>query len=88
MRKAELTETDGESSYRVSVNGKLLGAVTNPESINDYEEATFDIGPVVLEPKDEIKVEFNAVTNGKIPENNETAYSRGRWRGLILAEIQ
>jgi hypothetical protein len=82
-----LTETDGESVYRVSANGKLLGTFTNPETSTDYREVIFDCGVVDLEKKDEIKVEFNAVTNGKIPENDETAYSRGRWRGLILTSI-
>ena len=64
------------------------GEVKNPESSSDYTETVFDLGTVKLEPKDEIKVEFNAVTNGKIPENDETAYSRGRWRGLILTEVR
>lgn len=87
VKLVTLTETDGESEYRVSVNGKLLGEAKNPESETDYKEVTFDLGNVELEPADVIKVEFNAVTNGKIPENDETAYSRGRWRGLILTEI-
>ncbi len=87
VKLVTLTETDGESEYRVSVKGKLLGEAKNPESNSDYTETVFDLGTVALEPNDEIKVEFNAVTNGKIPENDETAYSRGRWRGLILTEI-
>jgi len=82
-----LTEIDGESEYRVSVNGEVLGEVKNPETEEDYSEVTFDLGTIALEPNDVIKVEFNAVTNGKIPENDETAYSRGRWRGLILTEV-
>lgn len=88
VKLVTLTETDGESNYRISVKGKLLGQVTNPESEKDYQETTFDLGAVALEPNDEIRVEFDAVTNGKIPENDETAYSRGRWRGLILTEIK
>ena len=83
-----LTEIDGESEYRVSVNGKLLGKAKNPTGKEDYTEVVFDLGTVALEPKDVIQVEFNAVTNGKIPENDETAYSRGRWRGLILTEVR
>ena len=82
-----LTETDGESEYQVSINGKSLGRFKNPETKNDYEEIKFDCGVIAIEANAEIKVEFNAVTNGKIPENNETAFSRGRWRGLILTEV-
>ena len=82
-----LTETDGESVYRVSANGTLLGTFSNPPTNDDYTEAHFDCGTVLLENKTEIKVEFNAKTNGKIPEGNETAYSRGRWRGLILTLV-
>lgn len=82
-----LTETDGESVYRVSATGNLLGTFTNPETTTDYGEVVFDCGVVELANKDELKVEFNAVTNGKIPENDETAYSRGRWRGLILTSV-
>ncbi|MDG2170922.1 MAG: hypothetical protein P8L44_23690 [Opitutales bacterium] len=83
-----LTETDGESEYRVSVAGKSLGTFKNPETNKDYQEVVFDCGEVELESGAEIKVEFNAVSNGKIPENDETAYSRGRWRGLILTEVR
>lgn len=82
-----LTETDGESVYRVSAKGKLLGTFKNPETSKDYGEVIFDCGVIELANQDELKVEFNAVTNGKIPENDETAYSRGRWRGLILTSV-
>jgi hypothetical protein len=82
-----LTETDGESEYKVSVNGSSLGIFKNPTGHADYEEILFDCGVTDIATDAEIKVEFNAVTNGKIPENDETAYSRGRWRGLILTEI-
>ena len=76
-----LTEIDGESEYQVSMGEKLLGKFKNPANRADYEEMFFDCGIVELENNSEIRVEFNAVTNGKIPENDETAYSRGRWRG-------
>ncbi|MDQ5979848.1 MAG: hypothetical protein QG602_2823, partial [Verrucomicrobiota bacterium] len=79
-----LTETDGESAYRVLVNDRLVGEFKNPATETDYQEATFTMKGVELQPGDKIAVVSNAVTNGRIPEGSTTAYSRGRWRGLVL----
>ena len=38
-----LKEIDGESSYRVIINGKLIKEVQNPETEKDFEEQTFSI---------------------------------------------
>jgi hypothetical protein len=88
MTLVTLSETDGESEYQVQVDGRALGTFRNPPDKEDYQEILFDCGVVELKPKTEIQVAFNAVTNGKIPENDETAYSRGRWRGLVLTEVK
>lgn len=82
-----LTEIHGESEYRVSINGRTLGRYKNPTGKDDYSEIHFDCGSTEIGSNADIKVEFNAVTNGTIPEKNETAFSRGRWRGLVLTEI-
>lgn len=79
-----LVEFDGESDYRVWVNDRLIGEFTNPESETDYHEVYFKMEGVELKRGDVIAVESNAVTNGKIPERDETAWARGRWRGLVL----
>lgn len=79
-----LTEVDGESEYRVLLNEEVIGTFKNPETEVDYAEAYFRIADVSLEAGDVLSVESNAVTNGKIPEGNGTAYSRGRWIGLVL----
>ncbi|WP_158969536.1 hypothetical protein [Paraglaciecola sp. L3A3] len=84
LKLVTLTELDGESEYKVLLNGKVLAEVKNPETNVDYKEATFDIGLVELSKGDEIVIQSNAVTNGKIPEGDITAFSRGRWRGLVL----
>ncbi|MBU3020414.1 hypothetical protein [Aestuariibacter sp. A3R04] len=52
----------------------------------DYQENYFHLGPLTLKPGDIIAVLSKAVTNGKIPEKGGTAYSRGRWRGLVLQQ--
>jgi hypothetical protein len=84
MKLVTLTELDGESEYKVLLNGKVIGEFKNPETNVDYAEAVFDIGLVELNKDDEITVQSNAVTNGKIPEGDITAFARGRWRGVVL----
>jgi hypothetical protein len=81
-----LTELDGESHYRVRLNGQGIGEFQNPETETDYREVEFTMKHIQLNQGDILTVESNAVTNGKIPENDETAYSRGRWRGLVLQD--
>lgn len=83
-----LTETDGESEYRVQLNDKTIGEFKNPESDKDYQEMYFRIPEVEIKKGDVLTVESKAVTNGKIPEKGGTAYSRGRWRGVVLTKSQ
>lgn len=79
-----LAEIDGESEYRVLLNDKVIGEFQNPETEEDYSEAYFTIKDVTLNQDDVVSVESNAHTNGKIPEGDGTAFSRGRWIGLVL----
>ncbi|MDG6099919.1 hypothetical protein EXU34_20880 [Alteromonas sp. ZYF713] len=81
-----LGEIDGESSYKVLLNDNEIGSFTNSETSTDYQENYFDLGPLTLKPGDIITVKAKAVTNGKVPENGDTAYARGRWRGLVFKE--
>ncbi|WP_010522133.1 CBM96 family carbohydrate-binding protein [Aquimarina agarivorans] len=77
-----LAELDGESTYRINVNGKLIGTYQNPETTTDYSPAGKTFNNVAVNKGDVIRVEFNSHTNGKIPENGSTAFSRGRWTGI------
>ena len=79
-----LTETDGESQYRVSVGGKQVGEVRNPKTEKDYKVARHRFNGVHLKTRDTIRVEFNSASNGKIPEGSAFAFSRGRWRALKI----
>lgn len=79
-----LAEIDGESSYRVLLNDELIGAFQNPETEIDYAEVYFTLRDITLAKNDVITIESRAHTNGKIPEGSGTAYSRGRWIGLVL----
>lgn len=81
-----LTETDGESSYRLYVADKKVGEAQNPTAQRDYEAVEHRFAGVVLNPGDRVRVEFNSASNGKVPEGNGFAYSRGRWRLLEFVE--
>jgi hypothetical protein len=79
-----LTETDGESTYRVLIAGKKIGEATNPETTKDYEVAAHRFDGVELKTGDTIRIEFSTASNGKIPEGEAFAFSRGRWRSVQL----
>ncbi|AWB67727.1 hypothetical protein C2869_15340 [Saccharobesus litoralis] len=84
IKLTTLTELDGESQYKVAVNDKVVAILTNPETNVDYKPNTFVLDKVTVKAGDVVHVYSNAVTNGKIPENDETAYARGRWVNLTL----
>lgn len=84
-----LCELDGESKYRIAINGELLEDIkTNPVIFGtnqpDYTPASHTWGKIKLSKGDTIRVEASSETNGKIPEGDITAYSRGRFTGLVL----
>lgn len=85
-----MQESDGESSYRLRVNGELIGEVTNDRiygtDIADYtiQSHRLNASEVALDNGDTICVEFNNTTNGLVPEGDVTATSRGRWLSLDI----
>lgn len=82
VKLTTLTEIDGESVYRISIDGTLIGEYKNPTTTTDYQEAGTTFKNINVSKGAKIRVEFNSHTNGKIPEGNSTAYSRGRWTAL------
>ncbi|MEO1009949.1 MAG: DUF5060 domain-containing protein [Bacteroidota bacterium] len=78
-----LGENDGESPYVIKLNGTVLDTLVNPPTKATYQVTTHNLGIHYLEPNDLIQVASKAVTNKLIPENDETAWSRGRWTKLI-----
>jgi len=87
-----LAELDGESNYRIAINNQLLkGTRTNPIIFDtgkaDYAPTTHLWRKVNLQNNDIIRVEFSSETNGKIPEGDITAFSRGRFTGISLIPI-
>lgn len=79
-----LGETDGESSYELLIDGQQKGRVTNQPTINDYAPQVHNLGMVRLLPGQVIAITFNSSSNGKIPEGDGFAFSRGRWTRLLL----
>jgi len=77
-----LTEIDGESSYKVSINGTEIGTYTNPTTTTDYTAAGTTFMGISVPNGATIRVAFNSHTNGQVPEGNGTAFSRGRWTSI------
>lgn len=82
IRITTLTEVGGECSYRVLINGQVVGTFTNPETDKKYSCVEHVWPGVSVKKGDRIAVESKAATNGKVPERGGTAWARGRWRGL------
>ena len=80
-----LTETDGESNYRVLINGTLIGTFQNPATTTDYAPSSKVWTSVQVPAGATVQVECQAHTNGLIPEGTSTAYSRGRWTSVAFA---
>ncbi len=81
-----MAEFDGESTYKVWVNDKEIGTYQNERVTKeeDYKRLQAIFTSVKLAANDKIIVESNAHTNGLIPENDETAWARGRWASLEI----
>lgn len=77
-----LKEIDGESSYRIFINDKLIKEVQNPTTEVDFETHILSVENVKIKKGAKIEIQFNSHSNGKIPENNAFAFSRGRWKKI------
>lgn len=77
-------ENDGESQYVIYKNGTAIDTIVNPEVKESFKVVRHDLGISNFNTNDIIQIASKAVTNGKIPENDGTAWSRGRWNSLSL----
>ena len=84
MQLTTLAEFDGECTYRVLVNDKVVGTFINTSVHidDDYKPIKAVFRNVRLSANDMITVESNSHTNGLIPEGDGTAWARGRWTEL------
>jgi hypothetical protein len=85
-----LCETDGECSYRLLVDGKVVISVTNPRifgtDAKEYAPHKTTVKDIRLMKGSIIQVEFLSHSNGLIPEGNAFAYARGRWQEPIIVK--
>lgn len=79
-----LTEIDGESSYRLRINGEVIGEFQNPTTDKDYQKNGHTFKNIPLDVVSDIQLEFSSHSNGKIPEDDAFAFSRGRWSTLAF----
>lgn len=79
-----MAENDGESAYIISINGTVIDTIINPKVSETFKVIKHNSKKLFLHHNDIVQIESKAVTNGEIPENNETAWSRGRWNALKL----
>lgn len=77
-----IKEIDGESTYRIFIDGKLIKELQNPETEVDFQEHILSIQNVKLKQGADLEIQFNSHSNGKIPENGGFAFSRGRWKKI------
>lgn len=85
-----LTEEDGEGTYRLLVNGVIVGTYLNTHigagSELDMQPETHTWYGLTFNQGDTIAVESITHTNGEIPEGDGTAWARGRWSQLSLTK--
>lgn len=79
-----MAENDGESEYIIYKNGTALDTIINPKTDNTFETIRHHLETFYIHKNDIIQIASKAVTNGEIPENDGTAWSRGRWNALML----
>jgi hypothetical protein len=79
-----LTETDGESTYQLLINGKKAGEFQNPATEKDYVPAQHRWPGIEMKNGDEVIVAFNTHSNKRTPEGAGFAFARGRWRSLAF----
>lgn len=79
-----MAENDGESEYVILKNGEVVSNIINSETDKIFNIERHKMGQFFIAEHDIIQIASKAVTNKKIPENNETAWSRGRWSQLVL----
>ncbi|MFC1520230.1 hypothetical protein ACFL6Z_11000 [Pseudomonadota bacterium] len=81
-----LTEEDGESNYQLLINNKLVATYRNTYigkgSDRDLKAENHTWTGITIAEGDQISVASVAHTNGEIPENNGTAWARGRWQQI------
>lgn len=84
VRLHAVAEEDGESVYELIVDGRNLGRRTNPRVAEKRVPTTHAWTEVRLAPGMRLRVLFAGRSNGRYPEGEAFAWSRGRWRSIEI----
>jgi hypothetical protein len=88
IKISTLLEVDGESTYKLMINGKQVAQLVNDETEIDYTEKVYSFGKFALNQGDVIGIAFNNISNEKIVEyDGGFAFARGRWKNLIFERV-
>lgn len=85
-------EEDGESTFRLLVNGEIVATFQNPyigpggERNNQPHRHLWR--NITLMAGDELAVESDTHSNGELPEPGGFAWARGRWRQIALQIVE
>ena len=82
-------EEDGESSFRLLINGTIVAEFQNPligpGDPRNNQTATHTWEDIAIAEGDTLGVASNTHSNGLLPEGSGFAWARGRWRQIELA---
>lgn len=77
-----VAEEDGESVYRLAINGVEFPARVNPTTAEKRKPVRHRWSGIALRTGDRVTVYLSGRSNRTIPERGGFAWSRGRWRLL------
>jgi len=79
-------EFDGESTYRLLINGELAATYINPrvDKSGDLKPRPHTWHNITISEGATIAIESNTASNGLIPEHDAFAWARGRWSQIQL----
>ena len=82
-----MAETDGESTYKLLIGGKMVGEFTNPKTSEDYKPTLKTWNSISISKGAKIRIEFNTATNSTSTQGSRKGYSRGRWQSLMFTPV-
>lgn len=92
IKFTSILETDGECSYKVFVDGKLIIEFQNPRILGtdkkEYSPYTVGVKKIAIAKGAIIQVDFTSHSNGLVPEKDSFAWARGRWKSISIGKCE
>lgn len=79
-----MAEVDGESTYKLIIDGECVGRFTNPETSQDYKPTPKTWKNISVDKEATIRVEIHIATNSKAKQGRRMSYARRCWLALTL----